>query len=410
MAVTMSTLSAILKEIYEGDLREQLNNDVVGLRRIERSGSGVTSNVGGKYVTFPVHYGRNGGIGARREMEDLPAAGNQATAAAQVGLKYQYGSISLSGQALKLADTNAQAFLSALELETNGLKTDLAKNLNQEVYRTGNGQVAATSTTTTGTTAVITSGWNNLSVGMLVDVYTAANLAADSTAIASGRKITAMDSTTNTITLDASTAFVATSVLVRAGSANREWTGLAAIVNNSGQLYNINPTNVDQWRAVVDANGGTNRALTEGRIITNVDAVRTNGGKTSLILTSLGVRRAYFALLVQQRQFINTSRENKSFDGGFTGLAFTTDQGDIPIVTDVDCPPNTMWGLSEKNIKLYRESDWSFMNEDGNMWVRVPGTTAGTWKDAYSATMFQYSEIGSDRRNVHFKIADLTEG
>jgi hypothetical protein len=406
----MSTLSAILKEIYEGDLREQLNNDVVGLRRLERSGSGITSNVGGKYVTFPVHYGRNGGIGARREMEDLPAAGNQATAAAQTGLKYQYGSISLSGQALKLADTNAQAFLSALELETNGLKTDLAKNLNQEVYRSGNGQVAATSTTTTGTTAVITSGWNNLSVGMLVDVYTAANLAADSTPIASGRKITAMDSTTNTVTLDASTAFVATSVLVRAGSANREWTGLAAIVNNSGILYNVNPSNVDQWRAVVDANGGSNRALTEGRIITNVDAVRTNGGKTSLILTSLGVRRAYFALLVQQRQFINTSRENKSFDGGFTGLAFTTDQGDIPIVTDVDCPPNTMWGLSEKNIKLYREADWSFMNEDGNMWVRVPGSTAGTWKDAYSATMFQYSEIGSDRRNVHFKIADLTEG
>lgn len=409
MTVNMATLSAILKDIYEPPLREQLNNSCVGLRRLERTSAGITSNVGGKDVTFPIHFGRNAGIGSRNEYEDLPAAGFQATAAARIGLKYHYGSISLTGQTMELADSNTQAFISALDLETNGLKTDLAKDLNRQVYANGSGLLATTDTATTGTAAHITSGFNNVGINTIVDVYTAANLAANGAPIASGITVTGVNQTTQTITLGASVALVANSVFVRAGSANKQWTGLSAIVDKTGVLYNVDPANVDQWRSVVDDNGGANRSLTEMMIIKNVDAVSDNGGSTSLILTSKGVRRAYFALLVQQRQFVNTSQENKKFEGGFVGLAFTTDEGEIPIVSDTDAPKNMMYGLSEKNLKFYREKDFSFMNRDGGMWVRTPGTTGGTWKDAYSATMYQYSQMGTDRRNVHFVIKDLTE-
>ena len=93
----------------------------------------------------------------------------------------------------------------------------------------------------------------------------------------------------------------------------------------------------------------------------------------------------------------------KTFTGGFEGLAFTTDQGDIPLISDTDCPPGTIYGLSEKNIKVYREADWSFMDRDGSMWDRVQG------KDAYAGTMYQYSELGTDRRNAHFVMRDITE-
>lgn len=408
--VTLATLSAILKEIYEGEVREQLNNDVVGLRRIERSSEGIESTVGGKYVTFPVHYGRNGGIGARREMEDLPVAGNQSTAAARIGLKYLYGSMQLSGQAMELADSNTQAFISALNLEKNGLTDDLLKDLNRAVYGNGNGQMGVTSSTTSITTPVITSGMQYFNVGDIVDVYTAANLAADSTPKATALTVTAVTAGATTITLSAAVAFTAGDVIVRTGSANREWTGLNAICQNSGTLYNIDPNVVDKWRATVDANGGTPRALTEGLIIKNVDAARTNGCKTSVLLTTLGVRRAYFQLLVQQREFVNTSQENKSFEGGFVGLAFTTDAGEIPLVSDVDAPIGKLFGLDESHLKMYRDADWQFMNRDGGLWRVVPGGAAGTIKDAYMATMFQYSELGTDRRGGHFQLQDLIEG
>jgi hypothetical protein len=412
--VTLATLSAILKEIYEGEVREQLNNDVVGLRRIEKSSQGIESTVGGKYVTFPVHYGRNGGIGARREMEDLPIAGSQSTAAARVGLKYLYGSMQLSGQAMELADSNTQAFISALNLEKQGLTDDLLKDLNRAVYGTGNGAMGVVSNVGAGTVATLSSGAQYFNVGDIVDVWAAAALAADTpppkNGAASPLTVTAVNASANQVTLSGSVTFAAGDVITRYGSANREWTGLGAICQNSGVLYNIDPAVVDKWRATVDANGGTPRALTEGLIIKNVDAARTNGCKTSVLLTTLGVRRAYFQLLVQQREFVNTSQDNKSFEGGFVGLAFTTDAGEIPLVADIDAPTGKMFGLDESHIRMYRDADWSFMNRDGGLWRVVPGGGAGAIKDAYMATMFQYSELGTDRRGGHFQIQDLIEG
>jgi hypothetical protein len=109
--------------------------------------------------------------------------------------------------------------------------------------------------------------------------------------------------------------------------------------------------------------------------------------------------------LVQARRFSNT----KEFTGGYSGLAFTTDQGEVPMVADIDAPPNRIYGLSEENIRLYQDSDWQWMDYDGSMWDRLPGSVAGTIKDAYGATMFQYSELGTDRRNAHFVMNDITE-
>ena len=129
------------------------------------------------------------------------------------------------------------------------------------------------------------------------------------------------------------------------------------------------------------------------------DDIRVNGGETSVIFTSLGVRRAYANLLMQQRQFVNT----KEFDGGFGGIGFITDKGEIPIVTDAFAPPSSAWFINEKDIKLYREDDWSFMDMDGSKWARVPGY------DAYGATLYQYSELGASRRNSHGKITNITE-
>lgn len=407
MPTTTATLTAVTKEVYEGKLRKQFNDEVVLLKRIQRNGGGstITNTVGGKYVTFPIHVYRNNGIGARREGENLPIAGNQGTAPVQVKLKYQYGSVALSGQSLRLVDKDFQSFISALDLEMNGLKTDLAKDLNRQIYGNGTGTIGATSTVGAATTATITSGIQNFQVQEIVDVYVPATLIADGAAKATGVLITAVDTAAGTITYTPSVTLAAGDVFVRTGSANREWTGLSAIVANSGTLYNVDPNTYPVWKSVVDANGGTNRPLSESAMIRNVHAVRTNGGKTSLLLSSLGVQRAYWNLLVQARRFSNT----KEFTGGYTGLVFTTDQGEVPMVADIDCPYNRLYGLSEENIRLYRDADWEWMDYDGSMWDRLPGSVAGTIKDAYGATMFQYSEIGTDRRNAHFVMNDITE-
>lgn len=400
MPATLTTVSALLKEVYEPRIRKQLEDSQVALKRIEKSSEGVVSEVGGRYVTFPIRTRRNAGIGARNELEALPAAGQQGFAAARIGLKYLYGQIRLSGQTMELADSNYQAFASALDSEVEGIKNDVAKDQNRQVYGNGTGTIATV--TADGANTVTVDYARRLQLGAQIDIIDGTTLGnPNPTVKVSNRQITAINLTTNVVTYNgADGTLVAGDVIVRTGNVNREWTGLAKIANSTGTLYDIDPAVESVWAAEVDSNSGVNRALSEGLMINLADRIAMNGGDTSVILTSLGVRRAYFNLLSQQREFSNT----KEFTGGFTGLAFTTDRGEIPVVSDPDCPPNTMYFLNEKEITLYREKDWSFMNRDGSMWQRVIGF------DAYDATLYQYSEIGCHRRNSQGVIKDITEG
>lgn len=407
MPATMTTVDAILKEVYEPSIREQLNDDVVALRRIERSSEGVTSQVGGKYVVFPVHTTRNSGIGARLENENLPTAGQQGYSQARVALKYLYGRIQLTGQTIELADSNFQAFASALSEEVNGVKDDLAKDLNRQVYGNGTGTIATVASGTLASFVVDTV--QGLEIGMAIGTGTISGSVI--TSVCYGATITNINPSTKTVTTTGGTGTIAANHVVYRGytatennaqlasNGQKEWTGLKAIVNSSGAIYNIDPSSVPLWASRVDSNSGTNRALSEGLLVLNADYVRAAGSTTTVMFMNLGVRRAYFNLLVQQRRYTNTQQ----FEGGFSGLAFTTDKGEIPMVVDVDCPANTIYGLNEKEIKVYRDQDWTFMNRDGSNWSRVSN------RDAYEATLYQYSELGTHRRNAHFVVKDITE-
>lgn len=402
MPATLTTVNAILKEIYEPKVREQLINDAVALKRIERSSEGVVSEVGGKYVTFPLHTRRNSGIGARNELEALPVAGQQGYAAARVSLRYLYGLVRLSGQTMELADKNYQAFASALDQEITGLTNDLKKDQNRQVYGDGSGAVATCGTagTTVNTFTATTVMYAQL--GMQIDIIDGTTLGNPTPTVkASNRQITAINTSTNVITFDGAAVSTAVGdIIVRTGNVNREWAGFGSIIKSSGTFQNVDPTVEPTWAAVVDSNGGTNRPLSEGLMILMADNIRANGGKVTAMFSNLGVRRAYFNLLTQQRRFTNTTE----FEGGFRGLAFTTDDGDIPFVVDIDAPKNRVYFVNEKEITLYREADWSFMDRDGSKWQRVIGY------DAYEATMYQYSQLGTHRRNTHGLLADITEG
>ena len=405
MAATLATIESYLKEVYQGRIREQLNDEIVALKRITRSGAGVTNEVGGKYVTFPIHTRRNSGIGSRFESEALPTPGQQGHAAARVGLKYAYGGVQLTGQAISLSDTDAKAFAKALDNEVEGLKNDLMKDMNRQVYGSGNGAIGVATGANTGATVPVADA-RLFQIGMVVDTQTGTTV--DNTGLVVASVSLAVGANTVTFTTTPGTAIASADIIVRKGSGiaaggTKELTGLAAIVSDSGTLYNIDPSVEAEWKATVDANGGTPRALSESLMIKMTDAIRTKGGSTTLILQSLGVRRAYFNLLSQLRQTVNT----QEFTGGFSGLAFTTDRGEIPVVADVDAPLSTQWFINEDALTYYRDEEWHFLDKDGSMWKQVRDTNGDY--DAYYARMVEYHELGTDRRNSHGVIRDITE-
>lgn len=401
--VTMTSIDGILKEVYEdGGLNDQLNNDVKALRRIERSSSGVTHEVGGKYVAFPLRVQRNHGVGARNESEALPIPRTQRYVQARVKLAYLYGAIELTGQIFELADKDFQAFASALDEEVEGVQQTLSKDTNRQVYGTSKG-VMSTATAIGTVTTFVTTDYKFLEQGMFVDIFTNADAVrvADATitdvAIAAGVA-------TVTFTPAAGAATAVGDYVTRDNNRDKEMTGFGNIISNTGILHNVDAAVERVWASQVNGNAGVNRPVSEGLMIGTMDDIKSKGGGTpTVIFSNLGVRRAYFNLLVQQRRFTNTVK----FDGGFSGLAFTTEDGDIPFVTDIDAPNNQMIFVNEKQIKQYETGDWSWMNRDGSRWQRVI-TSAGSF-DAYSATLFKYAQLGTHRRNAHGRLTDLTE-
>jgi len=409
MPATLATIAELLKEVYQPRIREQLNNDITTLKRITRSNSNiVTEGTNGKYVVFTVHTRRNAGIGSRYEDEALPAPGNQKHANARVALKYAYGSVQITGQAIRLSDSDPKAFAKALDTEVNGLKNDLQKDMNRQIYADGSGKIATVKSVVTSTTIPVDDA-RLFQLGEVVDV-----VSLPSTVAASARTVNSVDLTAgaNTVTLSGANITTTTSpvqIITRTGSSvgasgNRELTGIGAIVSNTGAIYNIDPATEPLWASVVNANGGTNRALSEALMTKVVDDVRVNGGSTTVGFTSLGVRRAYFNLLSQTRQTVNS----QDFKGGFSGLAFVTDKGEIPIVVDVDAPLNKIWFLNEDNFTFYRDMEWEFLDLDGSMWKQFRDSSGNPF-DKWYANMAEYHELGCDTRNSQGLLSDITE-
>jgi hypothetical protein len=396
MPATMTTVDAILKEVYGPRIESQLQSECVGPKRIERTSDGVTSNVGGKFVDFPIRIKRNSGIGYRAEGGQLPAAGQQGYAEVHVPLRYGYGRVRYTGQLMELANTNTQAFTSAVESENEGLKEDLIKDSARIFYGDGSGLMASLTTTATSATQTVDNPqW--LSVGDKVDVLTRSNGSATGGLV--NTEIVSVDYDTGVVVFGSSFTAATTQGVYRNGSYGQEPSGLGNIINATSELHTVNPSTVPKWKSTIDANGGTPRPLSEGLMIKLCDKVRIQGGKTSVIFTSLGVRRSYFNLLTQQRRYTDT----KEFAGGFTGLPFNYGK-EIPVVEDVDHAPGSMDFVQEDKLKIYRSKEWHWMDDDGHVlkWV--------TDYDSWEALLRQYSELGTSQRNAHGRLADIIEG
>src|SRR5690606_21372769 len=273
------------------------------------------------------------------------------------------------------------------------------KDMNRQIYGNGSGAIGVITGAATGN-AIPVKDARLFWVGSNVDIVTL-----PSTIAISNRVITGVDVANNTVTVSGAAPTVsANQIITRQGSLSKEITGFAAIVDDTSVVYNINPAVEPEWRSEVDANGGTPRAITEQLMVQMTDRIRTRGGSTTVIFQSLGVRRAYWNLLSQLRTIVN----DQDFKGGFTGLAFTTDGGEIPVVADVDAPLGKQWCMNEDALTFYRDEDWHWLDRDGSMFKQVRDTT-GVY-DAWYAHLVERHELGTDRRNTHGLISNIIEG
>lgn len=406
---SLTIANALLKNVYSEGVNDQINSETIALNGIQASASSI-STVGGAGVVFSVHFGRNHGIGARNELELIPAAGQQQYARGTTGLKNLYGTIQVTGQVMNQAAQDYQSFVNVVNDEVARLKTDLAVDQNRQVYGNATGTLATTTATTSGFTLTFDEV-KYVQVGARVDLLqfsTIANptptprnpsagvfltvTAVTPTAGISGPGTITFDQTMPTIT--------AGDVLVRSGGTVNSWkkelNGFGNIISNTGVLHGIDPATYPQWVSTVSTGAGT---LTELKLNAVVQAIRGNGAKPSRILTTPGVYNAYWSALQSLRQYVNKT----DLFGGVGGLAFSTAYGDIPLVTDFACPSGVAWFPSDDQLQINTNVGWEWIDEQGTMWQKL------VQQDGFVAEMRNYSEITTRRRNAHGKLSGITE-
>ena len=400
----INSITPILKERYTPRIVEQLENFTEFTKRLTKSSDNISSEFGGKYVYFPIHVGRNSGIGSRFEDEVLPSAGQQKYDGGRIRMKYSYGSIRVTGPSVALSDENPKAFAKVITEETDGVIRDIGRDFNRQLFGNGNGALGYFSAGSAGATATVARA-RNIGVDDFVDVYD--NTGAKT---ASGKRVLAVDYSTNTVTLDSATTVVSGGYLTRSGSGtdpvkgNREITGLRSIVDASSVLYDLDPALQPVWKAHVQTKRVSPATLEEDMTLIT-DTIYASGGKTNLMVTSQGVRRAYLKELMSLRQTVNRTEH----EGGFSGFKFVTDgpSGEIDVLVDLDAPLGQIQFLDMSDLTLYRDKAWSWLDRDGSMWKQ--DYSGGGAKDAWVAQIAEYHELAISRRNTHGKLTGITE-
>ena len=413
----------VLKEYYEGPVREHLNNKVPLLQYVEKS----KRKFSGRRVVFPIHTTRNAGVGGRGETGNLPVAGKQAYAESRIVSKFLYGRITLTGAVIAASTGDKGAFASAMRTEVEGMRRDLRVDLNRQVWgniiaaddgnkeTTGllcqrNGGTGSIDAGTSATLVVDNPGTRYLKKGMQLNFGTVTGVGAG-TAGTAGSNALEVTSVTNrtSVVVKNNHATVATNlgdddvaVLgdANGNSFNNEITGLSFIVSEDIKLQNIDPSDEEVWKSEVldnPAAAGTNRPLSLELMQLAIDtADEVSGTEPNLIMGHHSLRREYINLLTSDVRYAP-----EQLKGGFQKLTYAGGTNPMPIEFDRMAPYNKLFFVSTGDLKLYTMQDWKWADRDGSVMNRVSGA------DSWEAFMCFYGNLGCERRNSHVLLDDI---
>lgn len=404
MPSNLAVANAVTKIGYD-DIHDQLDDYIVALQFIERGAKYI--NDANQEVQFAAKMGRTRGIGARKEGENLPTAGQGKNARASLFLKYQYGTIEGTGQVFKQVTGNATAFVDWMKTEMEDIKTSLRRDLNRQVYGDGTGTLAVLTAGATTATTMTLDDVHFLEVDMTIDVLTQATLgnAVPTLGNTAELTITAINTSTKVVTVTGGTvtAAIGSAVVLTSNGVNnwkKEWEGLGVIIG-TGILHNIDPSTFPKWvPGYIEGSVGT---LAEIDLTHLTQGIHQVGGAVTDLLTTYGVVNAYWNTLQGLRRYDGSTKLVGGDASASNKPVFQSIFGDVPITADWAAPAGYLAAINKKELYVHQLGDWDWMDKDASIWKQV------SYKDAYRAHIFQYSNIGTFRRNSHGKLTGITE-
>lgn len=219
------------------------------------------------------------------------------------------------------------------------------------------------------------------------------------------RTVTAVNYSTNTITVDSDPVTTAGDFVTRstddddnltAGEAN----GLLASIEASNTFESV-PTTAN-WTSKVLANGGTLRDISDQLVMQMIEAIRSRSRQTpNLIVTSPGVVLKYSELFLPLRRL---DGQDVQLLGGYKPIAAVIHAGGaIPVLGDVDCPASRMFFVNTSAFRMADVVGTEWADMDGATFDRVVD------KDAIEGYIRKYWNLITIQRNANGVIEDLND-
>lgn len=379
-AQNLTNFTKALKEVWEPDFAEFLNNSDRTRAQFEQSTRGV---VQGKYIKAASHIGRNSGFAFLGEGEQTPTPGHQTFMNELITAKKAIGRIKLSSEVIEDSATNDAAIADAMTVEKEGLRRDARRELNFLLHAAGNGVIAQLKTTTTSTTVnladattqnvlrylkdVISAGGSDS--GLVIDIGTVAA----PTTVAGGRTVQSINVSAKTIVISGATVTTTGSHFIfrtsqggaDGGIGQKVPSSLAQMISATAPLYGADPSTYPLWASQeVDAdNAPANEDLFEDAFdLLDIATGEVYGDASALIVTTHQVRRELASSMKDRVRY-----QPLELRGGFkSNLTMEVGGGAVGLLVDRDCKDNTAYLTNPNDIKTVVASDWKFVEQAGS--------------------------------------------
>lgn len=381
----ISTIDGILKEDY---VLQNITNTVNMATYLLSRMTSEKTTAGRKFV-FPVRFGVGEGQGNRAENATLPSQGFGTYDQAYGNVRFQYGSLYISGPAIEATEGGRATFASALKQSLKDTRDGYRLETHRQSWGDGSGVMALVDGAAASTIQTVKNPY-----GL---AYDEASLESSQNVRAFRKNMVVLFKTTgavrtisavngdSTITLSATISTTDEEEIIRGDSTalsndDLEYYGISEGVKATGTYYGIARAGEPNWQAnLIDMDG---EPLDEDMLQYAMDTAEIHGDGMStpdVLISEHKARRLYVALLQAQKRFPNTM----DLKGGFKGLEFNG----LPWVVDKMCPPQRVYFLHMMDWVWFVMKNIGWIQRDGSVlkWVDQ--------KDAYRAVLASYRNI-----------------
>lgn len=407
---TLAAADAILKDQLVGPIVNQINDKTYALDQIERDSDHIDQT--GRRSIVPLHVGRNRGRGGRGAGGTLPNAGRQSYADAIIKTTYQYSAIEVEDAAIEASTSNEGAFINILLGESKGCAKDLRKDVQRQLFGTGDGLLATLKATAEETKTLELDSVQYIAVGDPVDVLVKAT-GEKSEGIEAVTVVKREGGSTKKIELSEKVKKATTSYGVYiSGDRNNEINGFRNIIAKNRTLHEINSeTAGNEYFNAAIREAGTSATATavagESLFEQLADDVGFSGqGEVEVFLTSRGIRKR-LADTYQSQKRLNDA-QMVTIHGGYKAIFVN----EIPVIADDDCPRGWAFGLNKESFRWFQQAAPGWMDApqgNGGIFHLKDGSVAGTKQAIWQAWFKWYCNLGCVAPNRNGAIKFCTD-